>query len=156
MPDRGGRHAALDGFADAAAIAHGPASVLFRVSRVSSGDVALKAFRFGGPVEAQAYARTWMLRDWRIWSELEHPHVLAASDYGETNNSLFVATPWLGGPSLRAVLDERRTLDPAQIRELAGQLAGALDAAAAVRLVHLDVKPENVLFSSAALEHAYV
>ena len=105
----------------------------------------------------QAYARTWMLRDWRIWSELDHPHVLAASDYGETNDALFVATQWLGGPSLRAVLDQRRTLDPGQIRELAGQLAGALDAAAALRLVHLDVKPENVLFSSAdGLEHAYV
>ena len=144
-----GRPAAFDGYANAAAVARGPASVLFRVSRLSSGDVALKVFRPGGSLAEQAYARTWMLRDWRIWSELAHPHALAASDYGETNDALFVATPWLDGPSLRDVLDQRRTLEPAQIRELAGQLAGALDAAAAVGLVHLDVKPENVLFSSA-------
>ncbi|MGZ8708305.1 MAG: serine/threonine-protein kinase [Gaiellaceae bacterium] len=156
MSGRGGRHAAVNGYANAAAVAHGPASVLFRVSRLSSGDVALKVFRFGGTLEEQAHARTWMLRDWRIWSELAHPHVLTASDYGETNDALFVATPWLGGPSLRAVLDQLRTLDPEQIRRLAGQLAGALDAAAAVRLVHLDVKPENVLFSSAGMEHAYI
>src|SRR4051812_20973310 len=98
--------------------------------------------------------RTRLHADWRIWSELVHPHVLPVSDYGAGNDSLYVATQWLDGPSLRAVLDQRRALDAAQVGRLARQLAGALDAAAVAGLVHLDVKPENVLFDGT--EHAYL
>ena len=120
------------------------------------GDIALKVFRLRAKPAEQAYARTWMLRDWRIWSELAHPHVLPVRDFGERSDGLYVATSWVNGPSLRAVLNQRRTLDPKRIRALARQLAGALDAAVAVRLVHLDVKPENVLFASSdRTAHAY-
>ena len=157
MVGSGGRPAAIDGYTSADVVARSQASVLFRVARLRDGDVALKVFQLGGKPHEQAFASTWMLADWRIWSELAHPHVLSVSDFGERNGSLFVATPWIDGPSLRAVLNQRRTLDPAHVRQLATQLAGALDAAAAVQLVHLDVKPENVLFSSADRSvHAYV
>ena len=152
-----GRPAVLDDYTSADVVARSQASVLFRVARLRDGDVALKVFQLGGKPEEQAFARTWMLADWRIWSELAHPHVLSVSDFGERNDSLYVATPWIDGPSLRSVLDQRRTLDAGHVRQLATQLAGALDAGAAVHLVHLDVKPENVLFSSADRSvHAYV
>lgn len=157
MPGLGGRPAAIGGYANADAVARGPASVLFRASRLRDGDVALKVFRLSANPRDQAYPRTWMLSDWRIWSQLAHPNVLPVCDSGETDDALYVATPWVNGRSLRTVLNERRTLDAAQIRELAEQLASALDAAAAVHLLHLDVKPENVLFASAdGTEHAYV
>jgi serine/threonine protein kinase len=157
VPGLGGRPPAVSGYANADTVARGPASVLFRVSRLRDGDVALKVFGLSAKPRDQAYPRTWMLADWHIWSQLAHPHVLPVCDFGETDDALYVATPWVNGRSLRTVLNERRTLDAAQIRELAEQLASALDAAAAVHLLHLDVKPENVLFASAhGTEHAYV
>ena len=157
MVDSGGRPAIIDDYASADVVARSQASVLFRVSRLRDGDVALKVFQLGGTPQEQAFARTRMLRDWRIWSELAHPHVLPVSDFGERNGSLYVATPWVDGPSLRAVLDQRRTLALAHVRQLATQVASALDAAAAVQLIHLDVKPENILFASADhAVHAYV
>ncbi len=140
----------------AEAVAHGPASALLRVRGLRGRDVALKVFRVAGTPADQAYLRTHLLADWRIWSEVAHPHVLPVSDFGEGNDSLYVATRWVEGRSLRAVLHERRTLDAAEIRPLAKQLASALDAAAAAWLVHLDVKPENVLFTSDGMEHALV
>ena len=157
MVDSGGRPAVIDGYASADVVARSQASVLFRVSRLREGDVALKVFQLGGTTLEQEFARSRMLRDWRIWSELAHPHVLPLHDFGERSGSLYVATPWVEGPSLRAVLDRRRTLDPAHVRQLATQVASALDAAAAARLIHLDLKPENVLFASADhAVHAYV
>lgn len=148
--------AAIDGYASADAVARGPTSVLFRLRGVRGRDLALKVFQLGANPDGRARPRTWMLDDWRTWSELAHPHVLPVVDLGERSDSLYVATPWVDGPSLRDVLDQRRTIEPAQIRELAGQLAGALDAAAAVGLVHLDIKPENVLFEPGGELHAYV
>ena len=157
MVDSGGRPAIIDDYANADVVARSQASVLFRVSRLRDGDVALKVFQLGGTPQEQAFARTRMLRDWRAWSELAHPHVLPVHDFGERNGSLYVATPWVDGPSLRAVLDQRRTLALAHVRQLATQVASALDAAAAVQLIHLDLKPENILFASADhAVHAYV
>jgi serine/threonine protein kinase len=64
---------------------------------------------------------------------------------------------WVDGPSLRQILDDRRTLELEEVRALGAQLGGALDAAAAQWLVHLDVKPENVLFAPVAdTERAYL
>src|SRR3954452_5113018 len=147
MVGSGGRPAAFDGYASADAVACTQTSVLFRVSRLRDGDVALKVFRLSARPDERASARTSMLGNWRVWSELAHPHVLPVSDFGERSDTLYVATPWIDGPSLRTVLDQRRTLEPAHVRELARQLGSALDAAAAVQLIHLDVKPENVLFA---------
>jgi serine/threonine-protein kinase len=153
----GGRPAVIDGYASANVVACSQASVLFRVSRLRDGDVALKVFQLGGTPAEQAFARTRMLGDWRIWSELAHRHVLPVQDFGDRSGSLYLATPWVNGPSLRAVLDQRRRLDPAHVRQLATQIASALDSAAAVRLIHLDIKPENVLFASAEdVVHSYV
>src|SRR4051812_40529506 len=157
MVGSGGRPAAFNGYASADVVACAQASILFRVSRLREGDIALKVFRRDANPQGQAFAREWMLGDWRVWSRLAHPHVLPVSDFGEREGSLFVATPWVDGPSLRAVLEQRRTLDPAQVRQLAMQLASALDAAAASGLIHLDVKPENVLFAAGERElHAWV
>ena len=153
----GGRPAAFDGYAsaDAGCAMDRPAPCS---ASVVCGAVTLHS-RCSGSAGRWRSRRTSARRchaDWRIWSELAHPHVLPVADYGEGNDSLYVATQWLNGPSLRAVLDQRRTLDAAQTRELATQLASALDAAAAAGLIHLDVKPENVLFASDGAEHAYV
>jgi hypothetical protein len=156
VPGLGGRSAAIAGYANAEAVAAGPASVLFRVTRVRVGAVALKVFRLDGPPQAQAYPRTWMPADWRIWAELGHPHAMPVCDYGETNETLYVATKWVDGLSLRDVLDRRGALDALEIRRLAEQLASVLDAAATARLLHLDVKPENVLFAGGSVEHAFL
>jgi serine/threonine-protein kinase len=150
---QGGRFAALDGYASADAVAWGPTSVLFRVRGLRGRDDALKVFRLG-PTTRE---RTALLGEWRIWSELAHPHVVPVVEFGERNDSLFVAREWVDGPSLREVLDQRRTLDFEHVRALAVQLASALDAAAAAQLVHLDVKRVDVLYASTARTvHAYL
>ncbi len=48
------------------------------------------------------------------------------------------------GTDLRAVLNDRHTLPPDDIQRLALQMLEALTAAEAVRIVHRDVKPDNI------------
>jgi serine/threonine-protein kinase len=121
---------------------------------VRVGAVALKVFRLEGSPESQAYPRTWMPADWRIWAELGHPHALPVCDYGETNETLYVATNWIDGLSLRDVLDQRGALDAGEIRRLAEQLASVLDAGAAPPRLHHDMKPQKLFFAGGGSEHA--
>ncbi len=64
---------------------------------------------------------------------------------------------FIDGLDLREILKRDGSLSPERAVDLAGQVAGALDAAHARGLVHRDVKPGNVLIEPTdAGEHAYL
>ena len=50
----------------------------------------------------------------------------------------------LGGETLAALLRRRRRLSPVEALPIARQMAAALDAAHAARIVHRDFKSENI------------
>lgn len=58
---------------------------------------------------------------------------------------LVALMPYVAGGTLRALLDERGTLDEGELVALFTEVAVALDAMHAAGLVHGDLKPENVL-----------
>lgn len=88
--------------------------------------------------------RQRFLKEARAASALNHPHVCIVYDVGETADGLpYIAMEFIEGGSLDAVLKKRR-LDNAQIVDLAAQVADALDAAHASRIVHRDIKPANI------------
>src|SRR5262249_37429656 len=72
---------------------------------------------------------------------------------------LFIAMRYVAGPDLGKVLKERRRLEPDEALSLLGQAARALDAAHDGALVHLDVKPANILIERGREgdpDHVYV
>jgi class 3 adenylate cyclase len=78
---------------------------------------------------------------------LEHPNVIPVYDVGEADGGVYMAMRYIAGGSLRERLREG-PLEPGEALALMRQVAAALDAAHARRLVHRDVKPENVLVDS--------
>ena len=98
------------------------------------------------PVElaANPERRQRFLKEARAASALNHPHVCIVYDVGETEEGLpFIAMEYIEGGSLDSVLKKRR-LEIPQIVDLAAQVADALDAAHACRIVHRDIKPANI------------
>jgi beta-lactam-binding protein with PASTA domain/tRNA A-37 threonylcarbamoyl transferase component Bud32 len=77
---------------------------------------------------------------------LNHPNVLRVFDWGEEEDGPFVVLEYLGGGSLRALLDVTPRLSPAQVAQIGAQAAHGLAYAHRRGLVHRDVKPANLLF----------
>ncbi len=76
---------------------------------------------------------------------LNHPHLLAVYDWGD-DDVPFLVTEFIGGGSLRAMLDKGRRLSLSQATLIGIQAARGLDHAHRQGLVHRDLKPANLLF----------
>jgi serine/threonine protein kinase/beta-lactam-binding protein with PASTA domain len=79
---------------------------------------------------------------------LNHPHIVAVFDWGEDDGSPFLVLEYLGGGSLRDLLDADRLLTVEQAIAVGSQAAEALVFAHARGVVHRDVKPANLLFDA--------
>ena len=137
-------------------IGRGGMSVLYRATDTRLGRrVALKVID-----EALAADREFRERftdEARNTSAVDHSHVVPLYDFDETDGHLYIAMRHVEGPDLASVIDGR-PLTVARTLRLLGQVADALDAVHARGLVHLDVKPANVLVTTreSAGEHVYL
>jgi eukaryotic-like serine/threonine-protein kinase len=81
---------------------------------------------------------------------LNHPHIMRVYDWGEDGgddvNGPFLVLEYLGGGSLRDLLDRGYRLSVAQAVLVGLEAAKGLDHAHRRGLVHRDIKPANLLF----------
>jgi serine/threonine protein kinase/Tfp pilus assembly protein PilF len=81
----------------------------------------------------------------RAASALNHPNILTIHEIGTDNGTHFIATEFVEGETLRALIMMDAPMRPSVALDLAIQVAAALSAAHAAGIVHRDVKPENVM-----------
>jgi serine/threonine-protein kinase len=82
----------------------------------------------------------------RSVASLNHPHVLRVFDWGEDTDGPYLVLEYLGGGSLRDMLDRGIRLSHSQAAHLGTEVAQGLAYAHARGLVHRDIKPANLLF----------
>ena len=77
---------------------------------------------------------------------LNHPNIMRVYDWGEDADGPYLVLEYLGGGSVRDLLDAGRRLSQSQALVVGIEAARALDHAHRRGLVHRDIKPANLLF----------
>jgi serine/threonine protein kinase len=81
----------------------------------------------------------------RLMAALSHPHVVAIHDCGQADGHAFLVMEYVDGSSLRARLKPGQPWPVEQALPLLAAVASALAYIHAQGILHLDLKPENVL-----------
>ncbi len=136
-------------------IGQGGMSTMYRATDVRLGRaVALKIM--SAALADDAEFRERFVAEARNTSAVDHPHVVPLYDFGDIDGLLFLAMRYVAGTDLARVI-AGGPLPPERTLLLLEQVARALDALHEHDLVHLDVKPANVLLGEgAAAEHVYL
>ncbi len=80
-------------------------------------------------------------------AQMEHPHILPIYDFGDYRNNLYIVMRYITGGSLEDQLKD----DPVSLTDtlaIASNIAQALDYAHMNNVIHLDLKPPNILMDS--------
>jgi serine/threonine protein kinase len=110
-------------------------------------DVAIKllADNFAGDDEI----RKRFSREARLAAKLDHPNIVQVFDVGEDDGRPFIVMEQVDGGTLGDRLDgRRRSIPKAEAIRLLGQLCEGLGHAHSKKLVHRDIKPQNLLLRS--------
>lgn len=106
--------------------------------------VALKTVRLDPTAPDYAEFRERFRAEAKSAGRLSHPNIVIIHDFGEAEDTAYIAMEFLRGETLRAMLDRQRFSIRRAVR-YALQLADGLAAAHAAGVVHRDIKPANVL-----------
>ncbi len=88
------------------------------------------------------------LREARAVARLNHPHIIQGIDVGDADGHYYFAMEFIDGQTLKDIIESKGPLPEARALEVAKQIAQALEHAQKNKLVHRDVKPDNIMIDS--------
>lgn len=85
------------------------------------------------------------LQEAQVIAALDHPNIVRILDYGLEKGNPYLVMSYAHNGSIRQVAPRKTRLQPERIATIVPQIASALDYAHQRKLIHRDVKPENML-----------
>lgn len=104
--------------------------------------VALKMLTDAGCQDAETKQR--FILEARLAGNISHDNVISIFDYGEDNGRPYIVMEFLRGLTLRDAIKQGTTGDIKSQVWIALQIARALDYIHSKKIIHRDVKPENI------------
>ncbi len=108
--------------------------------------VALKLLR--PDLAARPALRSRFQREARLAARLSHPNIVPVHAVEESGPLVWFVMAYIPGETLGARLRQRGALPPGEIAPILRDIAWALGHAHAERVVHRDVKPDNILLEA--------
>ena len=106
-------------------------------------EVAIKVLRRGLTEDSIERFR----REVRLQRRITHKNVARIFDIGDHKGEKLLTMELVDGESLASRLSRAGVLDPAELRAVTRDVLAGLDAAHAAGIVHLDLKPANILLA---------
>lgn len=123
----------------------GMASVFKATDQRLDRVVAIKVMHHGLGDDRQFTQR--FVREAKSAAKLNHRHVVSVFDQGTDGEVTYLVMEYVPGHTLRDVMRKEAPMPPYRALELLEQVLIALSAAHGARIIHRDVKPENVLIT---------
>lgn len=123
----------------------GMASVFRAVDRRLDREVAIKVMHHGLGDDQQFTAR--FVREAKSAAKLNHRNVVSVFDQGRDGDVTYLVMEYVPGHTLRDIMRKEAPMPAYRALELLEQVLVALSAAHAAKIIHRDVKPENVLIT---------
>ncbi len=92
--------------------------------------------------------REKQIEEARILSEVHHPYIVNVLEVFEENNTAYIAMERIAGRSLKSVLESQKTLPEPRAMKYIDQVGRALEFVHAKTILHLDIKPGNILIDA--------
>ncbi|HEY3375142.1 MAG TPA: protein kinase [Candidatus Aquicultor sp.] len=80
-------------------------------------------------------------------ASLIHPNITTIYDTGNTETSYYIVMEFVKGKTLKQIIDERAPLTVHEAVHIVKQVTEALAIAHSRRIIHRDIKPQNILIS---------
>ncbi len=78
-------------------------------------------------------------------ASLTHPNIVSVYDVGESNGVNYIVMEYLEGDTLKDYIDKEGKLSNELTLKFASQIASALEAAHSAKIIHRDIKPQNIV-----------
>jgi predicted Ser/Thr protein kinase len=93
------------------------------------------------------FFRERFLAESRAAARLIHPNVVQIFDAGEERGNPYIIMEYVEGVTVKQLINTRKRLGLAFVIRVIGEAAQGLGAAHKLKMVHRDVKPENIMIS---------
>ncbi|HYG74038.1 MAG TPA: protein kinase [Planctomycetota bacterium] len=87
------------------------------------------------------------IREARAAGKLNHPHVIHVHDISRANGRHYFSMEYVDGPSVKELLKLEKKIDVNRALDITLQTAKALEFAHENKIVHRDVKPDNIMLT---------
>jgi serine/threonine protein kinase len=109
-------------------------------------DVAIKTLRPEYAADPDSRAR--FRREARLMAFVKHPNLVSIFDLHEDASGSWVVMEYVPGPTLKSLIQDEGPMSPEAVLPILEQLADAFSHIHGNNLVHLDIKPQNIIIRS--------
>jgi len=128
-------------------LGQGGMGAVFKARQLSlDREVALKVLSPSLAKDRTYVAR--FLREARAVAKLNHKHIIQGIDVGESGGHYYFAMEFVDGPTLQEVIRSKGPVPEERALKIVGEVAQALSHAHKHKLIHRDVKPDNIMINS--------